>query len=265
MDVRQGFTVEGEADLPTALAFADDHGFDFVELNMDYRFERDRTDATVIREAVGATDLGLVVHLPYRLDPGSPHAHVREGACRELEAAIDTADRFGVEKAVMHADSRADPRKWDHREIRALLYDSIRRVDAYADDRGIELCVENLKTPFFDASHFPDLFERTDAAGCLDTGHAHVSGQSMDVQSELLAEYGDRISHVHLNESRMDERDEHLPVGLGKLDFGALAAAIRESDWAGTCNHEVYTFDREYVAHGKTAFDRLLAEGDGGE
>ncbi len=52
---------------------------------------------------------------------------------------------------------------------------------------------------------------------------------------------------------------EHLPVGLGKVDFDALTTAMRETDWSGTCTHELYSFDIEYAGHGKSIFDQLLS------
>ncbi|WP_137283312.1 sugar phosphate isomerase/epimerase family protein [Halorussus salinisoli] len=258
MTIRQGFLVEWPADLETALGVAVEHGFDYVELNMDYAFERERVNPESVRRAAQERTVDLLVHLPYRLASASPHAHVREGANRELEVAIDAAVEMGARKGVFHAVSLAHPEKWDAREMRERICESVRRVDDYANDRGFTACVENLKTPFFDAGDFPDLFERTDAVGCLDTGHAHVTGQTMDEQADLLRDWGDRISHIHVNDTRRDDEDEHLPVGLGKLDFGVLADAIRETDWTGTCTHEVETFDYEYAAYGRDRFDRLL-------
>ncbi|PSP55278.1 sugar phosphate isomerase/epimerase [Halobacteriales archaeon QS_1_67_19] len=258
MSVRQGFTVENGADLDASLSFAADHGFDFVELNMDWTFERQRVDSEAVRETAVEYGVDLLVHLPYRLDPGSPHEHVREGACRELEAAIDAAVAFGAEKGVIHATSHAHPEKWNHEKIREYLYDSVRRLADYGRERDFEVSVENLKTLFFDAGDFPDLFAETDSVACLDTGHAYVTGQDAAAQADLLRTHGDRISHVHLNETRRGDEDEHLPVGIGEFDFETLAEAMDEADWSGTCTHEVYTYDREYVAHGKAAFDRLL-------
>ena len=85
-----------------------------------------------------------------------------------------------------------------------------------------------------------------------------ATGVSMAEQADLVREHGDRISHVHLNDTRMDGDDEHLPVGVGKLDFAELAAAMVETGWSGTCTHEVFTFDDEPRAFGKRRFDRLL-------
>lgn len=259
MTVRQGFTVEGDADPAAAFSFAAERGFDFVELNMENGFPRDRIDAVGLRHLAVEHDLDLVVHLPYRLDPGSPHEHAREGACRELEAAIDAAANLGAEKGVVHATSWAHPDAWDHDLLRECVYDSVRRLDEYGRERGIEVVVENLKEPFFDAGDFPDLFAATDADACLDTGHALVSGIDGPDQADLLDEHGDRISHLHLNESRRTDDDEHLPVGIGRIDFGAIADAIRETGWTGTATHEVFGFDRAFVALGKRNFDALLA------
>ena len=115
-----------------------------------------------------------------------------------------------------------------------------------------------MKRDFFTCRDFPDLFERTDAVSCLDTGHAYATGHDAETQASLFRTHGNRISHLHLNDTRRDD-DEHLPVGLGKVDFDALTTAMRETDWSGTCTHELYSFDIEYAGHGKSIFDQLLS------
>jgi sugar phosphate isomerase/epimerase len=259
MTVRQGFTVEHGADAEASFEFAADRGFDYLELNMDWTFERQRVDPARIRDLAERYGLDLCVHLPYHLDVASPLEHVREGSCRELEASVDTAVEMGAERGVFHGGTLVRMDKWDREHVRGLLYDSVERVTGYARDRGFEAVVENLSNPFFTPSEFPDLFDRMDATACLDTGHAHATGCSLAEQADLLREHGDRISHVHLNDTRIDGDDEHLPVGVGKLDFGTLADAMAEIGWSGTCTHEVYTFDHEARAFGKRNFDRLLA------
>jgi sugar phosphate isomerase/epimerase len=258
MAIRQGFTVENGADVESAFAFAADRGFEFLELNMDHQFDRRRVDTAWVGALAERYDLSLLVHLPYRLDVGTPLSPVREGSCRELEASIDAAVEMGAEKGVFHAQTRVKAEKWDHGMVRECLYDSVERMTEHARERGFEACVENVKSAFFDAGDFPDLFRRTGASACLDTGHAHVTGTSMAGQADLVREHGDRISHVHLNDMRGDDFDEHLPVGVGKLDFSALAEAIREAGWEGTLTHEVFTFDNEPRAFGKARFDELV-------
>jgi sugar phosphate isomerase/epimerase len=259
MPIRQGFTVENGADTEAAFRFAAERGFEFLELNMDHQFDRRRVDTAAVRELAETYELDLLVHLPYRVDVGTPLEHVREGSCRELEASIDTAVEMGAEKGVYHAQTRVRASKWDHDTVRASLYDSVERLTEYAGDRGFEAVLENVKSPFFDAGDVPELFAETDATACLDTGHAHVTGQDGAEQADLLREHGDRISHVHLNETRHESGDEHLPVGMGRVDFAAIAGAMVETDWTGTCTHEVFTFDHEPRAFGKARFEELLA------
>jgi sugar phosphate isomerase/epimerase len=61
-----------------------------------------------------------------------------------------------------------------------------------------------------------------------------------------------------LNDTRRDDNDKHLPVGMGQIDFTVIARALRETEWAGTCTHELYSFGHDCAAHGKATFDRLL-------
>lgn len=263
MNVRQGFVADATTEFREAAAFAGEHGFDFLELNMENAYRRDRLDAEAVRAAADEHDLALLAHLPYRVDPGSPHDHARNGACRELEVAIDAADDVGAEKAVFHAESFVLGEDWDHDRVRAGIYDSVRRIDDYAREKGIEAVVENLKGPFVDAGDFPELFAETGAAMCLDTGHAHATGHDGAWQASLLRESPHRISHVHLNDTRRDDDDEHLPVGLGHVDFEALAAAMADASWTGTVTHELYGFDLRYAATSKRAFEELLADATG--
>lgn len=260
MSLRQGFMIGNEADLGHCLDIAADAGFDYVELNMDYTFARQRTDAERVRTAAADRDLDVVAHLPYRLDAGSPRDSVREGSLEELQSAVDTAVEYGAEKGVFHLQTTANGRKWDTETVRGAMYDTADRLTDYATERGLEPVAENLKSGFFDAGDFPDLFAETDTAACLDTGHAFVSGFDGATQADLIRDHGDRISHVHLNDTRIDADDEHLPVGMGRVDFDAITTAMRETGWSGTCTHELFTFDRSYAVAGKERFDRLLAD-----
>lgn len=260
MTVRQGFVIDAACDRPLgdAVAFAAEHGFDFVELNAEQGYGRRQVDPERIRAVTERAGVDLVVHLPYRLDVGSPHEHVREGALRELEASVDCAAAMGADRGVYHAASAVLPAVWDDGTVVDAIHDSAQRLHEYGAERGVEVVAENLKGDAVDVHDLPALFERTDAAACLDTGHAHVSGMDVAAQADLLREYGDRIAHVHLNDTRRADDDEHLPVGLGRLDFADLVAAILETDWSGTCTHEVFGYDLAYVETGKERFDALL-------
>jgi len=259
MPIRQGFTVEGGKDLDTSLAFAADHGFDFVELNMEGQFARSRVDPGRIRDCAESHGIDLVVHLPFSIDPASPHEEVRRGAVEELVACSETATEMGATVGVYHAATRTKPHYWPVERVMDAMVETADAVAARAPD-GFTPVAENLKGPFLDAGDFETVLDRTDAALCLDTGHAHVSGYGAEWQADFLREHGERVRHIHLNDTRVERtNDEHLPVGVGDFDFETVADALRESEWSGTCTHEVFTDDLAPVPYGKENFDRLLA------
>lgn len=257
MAIRQGFMIEQTVDFAEAAELAATHGFDFVELNMEYAFQRQRLDADHIQQTLETLGLDLIVHLPYRLDPGSPHHEVREGACRELQAAIDTACELGAEKGIVHAASDAEPKHWGAGRLRSTVFSALDDLAAYGRDHGLEVCAENLKG-ICTANDFTELFDQTRLSACLDTGHAYATGTTGLAQANLIREFPDRISHIHLNDTRLRSDDEHLPVGMGQIDFTPIGQALRETDWTGTCCHEIYAFDLESRVLGKDGFDACL-------
>lgn len=260
MDVRQGFTVEGEVKLKAAVEFATDHGFDFLELNMENGFARREVNPDTIGTMIDSTGLDLVVHLPYRLDTGSPHEEVRLGACRELERSIDAAIDFGATRGVFHASPLAPGDYWRDDVIRNQIRRSVDRVTEYGESRDFLACAENLKGPFFDVGDFEWLLRETDGevVVCLDTGHAHATGHDEAWQADFLRRWGDQVAHVHLNDTRRPDDDEHLPVGVGMLDFEMLVDTMRETEWIGTCTHEVYAPELGPERFGKEVFDGFL-------
>lgn len=257
MVIRQGFMIEQTVDFEEATTVAASEGFDFVELNMEYAFHRNRIDSDEVTRTLTENGLDLVVHLPYRLDPGSPHPKAREGALSELEAAIDVAVELGAKKAIVHAASDAESKHWGTETLQSTVFSALDRLASYGRDRGLEVCAENLKG-ICTASNFPELFDRTPMAACLDTGHAYATGTHGPAQADLIREYPDRISHIHLNDTRLESDDEHLPVGMGQIDFTAIGHALHETNWTGTCCHEIYAFDLASRSLGKAAFDACL-------
>lgn len=74
----------------------------------------------------------------------------------------------------------------------------------------------------------------------------------------FLREHADRVSHLHLVDTRGGD-DEHLPVGMGRIDFARVFDALADADWRGTATLEVGTEDYDTIALGKRHVDELLA------
>jgi sugar phosphate isomerase/epimerase len=244
-------------DYEEAFAVAADLGFDYVELMMDGATERQHLDPGRVAATADELGLDLAVHLPFALDVGSPFEHVREGAVRELQAAVETAAAAGAQKGIIHASSNAWKPAWDREEIGAIVLDSVRDLDEFARERDVEICVENIPDGWFSTDDFDRLFAETEASMTLDTGHARIDGFDSAGMANFVAEYGDRVSHFHLNDTRR-AKDEHLPFGAGTIDFAEIVAALPD-DWTGTLSLEVFTLEYEYIETSKRHLDDVLS------
>jgi sugar phosphate isomerase/epimerase len=232
-------------------------GFDFVELYLDGATERTTLDPDAVESLVEEEGLDLLVHLPFAdLDIGTPRDTIREAALDEHRACIDAAAEMGAEKAVLHASSHASPPEWDFEEVRPHLLQSVRELDRFGADRGVEICVENLPNVRFTVHDFETVFAETEAAMTFDTGHARVDGLDAEGIAAFLDAHGERVSHVHVNDSR-ETADEHVPTGSGTLDFETALAPLRDG-WTGTVSAEVYTFDFDYLELSKRKLDGYL-------
>ncbi|WP_101295739.1 sugar phosphate isomerase/epimerase family protein [Halegenticoccus soli] len=260
--MRTGFVTQthtGDVAASEAAAQAAAFGFDFVELYMDGATERTRLDRAALSEALSDRGLDLLVHLPFAdLDLGSPRDRIREASIEEQKVCIEDAAGMGAEKAVLHPSSDATPPEWEPEEIYPAIVESVNDLDAFARDRGLEICVENLPGVPLTIDEFDLVFDGTDASMTLDTGHARVDGFEAGDIAAFLEAHLNRVSHLHLNDTR-GPRDEHLPFGSGTLDFPTALAPLFDADWDGTASLEVYTFDADYLELGKRKLDALLA------
>ena len=261
LELDLGFTLGlGMGFEPTVL-WAADEGFDFVELLLDGPYARERIENRTeeMRAVFEAAGAGAVVHLPFAVDPGSPFAPVREGAVAELVAGMDLAAAFGAKAVVFHPSSDAWELGWDEPETRAFVHESVDELVPAARERGLEPCLENVVSSYYVASAFPELLARYPAASMtFDTSHALLSRMDESAQAAFCREHADRIGHLHLVDTRGGS-DEHLPVGMGRIDFETVLGGLAAAGWSGTATLEIGTEDRDTIALGGRHVRALLA------
>lgn len=258
-----GFTVGLGMAFGEAVAWAADEGFDFVELLLDGPYARERiTDRRdSMRRTLDGERVAVVVHLPFAVDPGSPFTPVREGAVAELTAGMDLAVDLGAERVVFHPSSDAWELGWTDAECRGFVHASLDELVPAARERGLAPCLENVVSSYYDATTFPELLGRyPDASMTFDTSHALLAGMDESGMAAFCREHADRIAHVHLVDTRGGD-DEHLPVGMGRIDFATVFSGLAEADWSGTATLEVGTEDYDTIALGKRHVEELLATG----
>lgn len=255
-----GFTLGLDLPFAESVAFAAREGFDFVELLLDASYARERITDRVdeFRETLATYDRGVVVHLPFAVDPGSPFGPVRAGAVEELTRGMDLAADLGADRVVFHPSSDAWSKGWDTAATRAFVHDSVDDLVPAARERGLTPCLENVVSSYYDATTFDELLARyPDARMTFDTSHALLAGQSEAEMADFLREHADRVAHLHLVDTRGD-RDEHLPVGMGVIDFERVLAPLAERGWSGTATLEIGTDDYASIALGKENLEGIL-------
>lgn len=262
IDLELGFTVGIDMPFDETVEWAAAEGFDFVELLLDGQYARQRIadEQANMRETLAEADMDIVVHLPFGIDPGSPFAPVREGVVEELITGMDFAAGLGAERVVFHPSSDAWDLGWTDAETREFVHDALDELVPAARARGLDPCLENIVSSYYDATTFPELLERyPDASMTFDTSHALLVGMDEPEMAEFCRANADRIHHLHLVDTRGGD-DEHLPVGMGRIDFETILEGLAEAGWSGTATLEIGTTDYDTIALGKRHVEELLAE-----
>jgi sugar phosphate isomerase/epimerase len=112
--------------------------------------------------------------------------------------------------------------QWDHN------IESLKRINAYAESKGITLCLENLGWNEV-AQSFEDMLKIRDEVGdtlqfTLDIGHARLNSEGG--VEEGFRVLGDNIRHIHFTDNYGKE-DDHLPIGEGNTDYSKFFHLIK--------------------------------------
>lgn len=247
--IQTGFAALGSEDIGTAFDTADESAFDFVEVQMDHwgnQWLQQNGDRLQDMATEAAADVH--VHLPYGAENESVAASdraVRTASVEWFQSCIETAASVGAEKGVLHVETDDDSPHLANEERQAELAETLRDVDQFARDREFTVCVENLPDRYPDLDRLETLAELTELRFTVDTGHAKVNGYSDREIAEFVEQYGHRVSHFHLNDTRK-AADEHLPFGAGTVDFDMILGAL-PSLWNGTLTAEIKTTDYDYI------------------
>ncbi len=168
----------------------------------------------------------LSIHGPFMdLSPGAIDAKIAAASLERYLQVISFTKILKTEAVVFHSGYE----KWKYAgEVELWLNQSVRTwraVIAEAEKTGVKVAIENIVDA--EPQHLKLLAERMDHplfGLCLDVGHREIfSGMPIKDWVEGMHPY---IFELHLHDN-MGAADDHLPIGLGKVDFGALFGALK--------------------------------------
>lgn len=181
-----------------------------------------------------------------------------------LEKEVELAATIGAQILVLHPvclglDGKATP----------FARETVQRIAYQAGERAVRLALENTVDTAWALDRLLEELgddpEQTNVGLCLDVGHAFLS---RDLGPEPIRAYVERfwrqIIHLHVHDNR-GERDDHLSVGEGRIDWRGLIEALREIDFAGTIALEVGEEGRapsDVLRASQRAFDSFVRAED---
>jgi len=187
------------------------------------------TDETMarVKDILETTNLQLSLHLPFSdLNLASLNVHIWEETLRQQIEYMERAAPF-IEVAVVHP-GHLSPLSIQLPDLAwKKNLEGIERLCETAADLGIVICVENMVNMKFifgrHASEIEGMIETIDAdnlAIVFDIGHANTN----DMIDEFI-KLKEKMRHVHAHDNH-GERDEHLPIGEGTIDWQHVAREL---------------------------------------
>lgn len=240
------------------IEWAAENGFDFLDLTVEPPMMfHPETDAGKVSELLRERGLGIVGHTAFFLPFNSPFESVRDAAVSVIRQVGQFLKTAGSETMNVHIDDRPAARHIPVEDNFSYLEDSFRKMLAVADELGLKLMVEHINGSeetieildlLFDK--FPNLFFH------LDVGHANLR-KGENRTKEFLERYGSRLLHIHFSDNK-GERDDHLPLGAGTIDWEEITNILKAHGYNGTITFEVFSPDRELVLFSRRKIRKLF-------
>jgi len=228
--------------------------FDFVDLTIEGP-NAANPDPQKIRVLLDQYDLSVVGHT----DPCLPYAYpvesVRNACFEELERCARIFSTVGATVMNIHPCYYSPPAMKSnlvHQNIEAL-----KPLAEMAASYGLTLVLENFMAPFDSVSTYTQVLQKVPGLEIhLDFGHANL-GQDEGV--DFCAHLGRHIRHVHFSDNR-GTGDDHMPLGVGRIDWRKAVSALKSVGYDGTITLEVFCDDRSVLFEYLQTSRRLLLD-----
>lgn len=241
-------------------------GFDYVELTMDPPYAHHSVISEqrgALLEALERLGMGLVCHLPTFVSTADLTESLREASIQETILSLRAASDLKPIKAVLHPSFIQGLGAMVKDMARQYAMESLERILKEADFLSFPICVENLfprSLSLVNPEDFDDLFRKFPAARlALDTGHAYIGQGGAERIGSFISRHSGRIGHVHASDNSGRE-DEHLPIGVGSIDFLSIVKKLREIGYDDTITLEVFARDRDYLRISREKLSAMFAK-----
>jgi sugar phosphate isomerase/epimerase len=214
-------------------------GFDFLDLTIEGP-RASTVDIPQLRSILDVHGLSITGHT----DPCLPYAYpvqgVREACLKELARCAGIFSSLGARIMNIHPCYFCPPgMKGD---LAALNIEALQPIVQMAASYGLTVVLENYKAPFDRAATFKGILTAIpDLKLHLDFGHTNFGRDGYDV---FCKELGEQIHHVHFSDNR-SKADDHIPLGVGNVNWKKAVKSLRETGYDGTITLEIFCNDTD--------------------
>jgi sugar phosphate isomerase/epimerase len=239
-------------------------GFDYLELTMDppqahYSTIRQQMDS--ILSALASHSMDIICHLPTFVSTADLTDSIREASLLEMFNSLEVAAELGSRKVVLHPGHIGGLGIYVKETALAHANNSLAAIIDHAQTLGLCVCLENMFPKcgaFVEPGDFVEILQRfPDLELTLDTGHANIGAPAGRRILEFIVKFGHRIGHLHISDN-FGERDDHIPLGAGKIDFLKIVKALKQCEYDETATLEIFSEDRQDLRKSRDRFDRLF-------
>jgi sugar phosphate isomerase/epimerase len=225
-------------------------GFDYVEIGIE---EPKATPPILMRQkdeilgSLSANGMFPLGHTAYWVGFGSSHEKARRGWIEEAKDMIHVASDLKIRLLNFHFYGRLG-RVSATEESRNIFLrnftDAMRELTQFGATEKVGLMLENVPpendSPLESIEYFSRVMKAVPALRFhLDVGHAFIENRMQGMRDYIDA-FGDRLAHVHMHDNH-GKWDEHLPLGMGKIDFRKVVRFLKEINYEKTITFEVFT------------------------
>lgn len=240
--------------------------FDYIEITLDApeaHYSKVMANLEGLVRCVETYALPVICHLPTFVSLADLSPHIREASMLETIQAMEAAAALGAVKVVLHPSVYMGMGRYLPNFSAALAYEALDRLLDQSCALNLNICLENQGGRDYVLGTTPEsmrtLLDTYPAVSLtLDVAHAYVAGGPSAVEAFCVMA-GPRLQHVHVSDN-FGCSDDHLPLGAGSIDWGAVVQTLKRYGYDGTVTFEVFSKDRGYQEISLAKFKALCQE-----
>ncbi|MEM4368214.1 MAG: sugar phosphate isomerase/epimerase family protein [Candidatus Anstonellales archaeon] len=237
--------------------------FDYLELTIEppKAYPIKKSILKELKSLISSYEVKIVAHLPWHFHLVYPLKDIEKKYLEYFKSCILLATDLNAEFITIHPEFLAQINSDRKKFIEELKY-SLSDLNDFCKSNGIKLHLENFISTSYSIDEFYEIVNEVDLSITFDIGHANVAFGFFGIKT-FLDVFNKRIRHFHVHDN-FGERDSHLPVFVGNIDWQRVMVLIlekskeREDIKHLTFTLEIHSHAKEYLYISKKKLEQMV-------